>query len=402
LTLPDPARRPKVLMAHTFYRFLGGENLSFLAELELLRAQGHPVVAWTRDNREIDAYGPLRRAALPLRTVWDPAAYRELRALLARERPRVAHFQNTFPLLSPAVYHACRRAGVAVVQTLRNYRLLCPSGILYRDGHLCGDCLGRGLAWPGVVHACYRGSRAQTAVVAAMLGTHRLLGTWRDEVDLFVVPSEFARRQFLAAGLEPERVVTKPNFIAPDPGPRAEPGDYALFVGRLTEEKGVRTLLAAWRGDPGLPLRIVGEGPLRNELEAAAGEGAMVRWLGERPHAEVLALIKGARLVVFPSEWYETFGRVAMEAFACGVPLVAARLGAMAELVEEGVTGLLFRPGEAADLLRVVRRALADPAALLAMGAAGRRAYEERYTAERNYELLCAIYGQAIERAARR
>ncbi len=394
---------PKVLMAHCFYRELGGENLSFQAEVDLLRAHEQPIAVWTRDNREIDGYGRIGRAMLAARTVWSVDAHRELRRILARERPGIAHFQNTFPLMSPSVYGACRRRGVAVVQTLRNYRLVCPSGVLYRDGAVCEDCVGRSVAWPGVLHACYRDSRPQSAVVATMLSTHGALGTWRDDVDLYVVPSEYGRRRFIEWGLPEDAVVSKPNFIAPDPGVRVGQGSYALFVGRLTEEKGIRTLLRAWERVGVLPLRIVGEGKLADEVrQAAVARPGMIEWLGPRGHDAVLELVKGAAVVVFPSEWYETFGRVAIEAYACGVPVLASRLGAMAEVVDDGVTGLLFTPGDADDLASTVERACADTTALTAMGWAARSAYEDRYTPERNYEMLTAIYRMALERAAAR
>jgi glycosyltransferase involved in cell wall biosynthesis len=398
---PEPALR--VLMSHCYYRDLGGENLSFEAEVEVLRAFGQEVVTYTRDNRELDRLGVAGKMRAGVRTVWAQDTYRELEHLIARQRPDVAHFQNTFPLISPSAFHAAHRQGVPVVLALRNYRLLCVSGVLYRDGRVCEDCLHAPALVPGVVHACYRGSHAQSAVVAATQMTHRLLGTWTDAVDLFVVPTAFGRGKFIEAGLPAERIVVKPNFVHPDPGPNPGPGSWAVYAGRLAPEKGVMTMLEAWRLAAPMPLRIVGDGPLRREAAAFVARHGLegrVEVLGPRPPAEVMAIMREARLVVFPSEWYETFGRVAAEAFACGVPVVASRLGAMGEVVGDGVTGLHFASGDAADLAAKVEWAASHPQALARMGQAARQEYERTYTAEQNYHRLLEVYELARRRAA--
>jgi len=396
-----PAMR--VLMSHCYYRDLGGENLSFEAEVEVLRAFGQQVVTYTRDNRELDRLGLVGKARAGLLTVWAQDSYRELERLIARARPDVAHFQNTFPLISPAAFHAAHRAGVPVVLALRNYRLLCVSGVLYRDGRVCEDCLHAPALLPGVVHACYRGSHAQSAVVATMQATHRLLGTWTDAVDLFVVPTAFGRGKFVEAGLPAERIIVKPNFVHPDPGLNPTPGRWAVYAGRLAPEKGVMTMLEAWRRSAPMPLRIVGDGPLRAAVEAFVARHGLegrVEVLGARQPAEVMAVMREARLVVFPSEWYETFGRVAAEAFACGIPVVASRLGAMGEVVEEGVTGLHFSSGDAEDLAAKVAWAETHPDEVAEMGRAARQEYERTYTAEQNYYRLLEIYRLAQQRAS--
>ena len=400
-----PSGDPAVLMGHCYYRDLGGENLSFEAEAGLLESNGHRVVRYTRDNREIEGLGAAGKARLALRTVWATDSFEQVRDLAGRERPDVAHFQNTFPLISPSAYRACRRLGIPVVQTLRNYRLVCPTATFFRDGRVCEDCMGKTPPWPGVVHACYRDSRAQTGVIATMVTMHRALRTWQNDVDLYVVPTEFGRRKFIEAGLSEDHVVVKPNFVDPDPGQREGPGDFALFVGRLSEEKGILTLLEAWRRVTRLPLRIVGKGPLSEAVAgtvARDGLAGRVEVLGSLSHDEVFGLMRQARLVVFPSEWYETFGRVAVESFACGVPVVAARLGAMAEVVDDGRTGLHFMPGDAEELAARVDWLLDHPEEAAAMGREARREYESRYTAARNYEMLVEIYRSAMERAKER
>ena len=384
----------RVLLAHNYYQQPGGEDAVFAAETTLLQRHGHRVFLLREHNRRVEAFS---RAGLALNTWWSRSAYRQVRRMVAAHQPDVAHFHNTFMMLSPSVYYACKDAGVPVVQTLHNYRLLCPSAILYRHGRVCEACVGRAVAWPGVQHACYRGSAAATAVTAGMLTVHRLLGTWARAVDRYVAITEFARRKFVEAGLPAEKVVVKPNFLDVDPGTGEHDGGYCLFVGRLTEEKGVRTLLAAWRLLGGrVPLKIAGDGPLAPEVAAAAAAAPSIEWVGPRSRAEVVALMKRAALLICPSVWYEGGSpMVVVEAFATGLPVVSSRLGGMAESVTDGHTGLHFTPGDAADLAARVEWAVADAGRLRQMGRNAREEFEARYTAERNYERLLAIYEEA-------
>jgi glycosyltransferase involved in cell wall biosynthesis len=249
------------------------------------------------------------------------------------------------------VYYAADAERVAVVQTLHNYRLLCPSAVCFRDGHVCTDCLGKPVAWPAIRHACYRGSRSATAAVVTMLSVHRLLGTWHQKTSVYIVLTELARRLFMRAGLPADKLVLKPNFVEPDPGLGTGGGGYAIFVGRLSSEKGITVLLDAWRRIGGrIPLRIVGDGPLSSLVAEAAVRIPGVTWLGRQTREEIASLVGDAACLVFPSECYETFGRVIVEAFAGGTPVLAADHGAGGELVSDGITGLLFRHGDAHDL----------------------------------------------------
>jgi glycosyltransferase involved in cell wall biosynthesis len=397
-----------VLKIHNQYKQPGGEDESVRNECALLTRAGHRVIEYRRDNHEIAGYSFVQKISLGSRTVWAWDSCEQIRALLRAEKPDLAHFDNTFPLISPAVYYACREAGVPVVQTLRNYRLVCPGTYLQRDGRVCEDCLGRS-PWRGVRHGCYRDSRAATAAVAMMLSAHRRLGTWNEMVDCYVALTEFARAIFIEAGLPAEKIVVKPNFVYSDstdgelqsPAANHEsPEGHALFVGRLSPEKGLRTLLAAWRrlGNR-IPLHVVGDGPLRTELEGYVRQHALseVYLDGRLNSEETLAAMKCSRFLVFPSEWYETFGRVAVEAFACGVPVIASRLGAMQEIVADGRTGLYFTPGDAGDLAAKVEWACAHPVEMSAMGRAARTEYEAKYTPERNYARLMTIYDRTLE-----
>ena len=386
----------KILAVHNRYQRPGGEDQVFVDETALLEARNHRVLRYEVHNDQVER---VNRLTLAKDTVWSTSAYRELGALIRRERPDVVHFHNTLPLVSPAGYYAARAEGVPVIQTLHNYRLLCPVALFFRDGRVCEDCMGKAVPWPGVVHGCYRGSRAASGVIATMLTVHRALRTWTEMVDVYVALTEFARNKFIEGGLPAGKIVVKPNFVAPDPGQGQGGGGYALFVGRLAPEKGTGTMLAAWdRLGTRIPLKIVGDGPLRDRVVEAAARQSNVEWLGHRPVEEVHALMGKADMLVFPSQWYETFGRVAAEAFAAGTPVIAANIGAVAELVEHGRTGLKFRPGDPEDLVTQVEWALSHPAELRRMREEVRAEFEAKYTAERNYRTLMEIYEAALER----
>ncbi|MBW3599406.1 MAG: glycosyltransferase [Planctomycetes bacterium] len=383
----------KILLCHNHYQQPGGEDQVFQDERWLLESHGHDVIAYTRHNDEIGAKASVRTG---LGAVWSRAAYREVRDLLCRRRPDVMHCTNVFPLISPAVYYAARAEGVPVVQSLHNFRLHCVNGFLLRDGAPCEACVGRAVAWRGVMHGCYRDSRAASAVVAATQSIHGMLGTWRRRINLYVAVSRFAREKFIAAGMPAEKIVAKPNFVHPDDGPGDGGGGYVAFVGRLSPEKGIGVLLEAWsKITSPLRLKIVGDGPRRSEVENAARRNPRIEALGRRPLPEVLDIVGGARLLVMPSIWYETFGRTVVEGFAKGTPALVSRLGAMRELVEEGRTGMCFEPGNAADLAAKVMELDSDEDRLQQMRRECRSQFESKYTAEANYRQLIAIYERA-------
>ena len=377
----------KLLLVHNSYQQPGGEDQVFASELELLASHGHEVVRYTAHN---DAVRQLSKLTLACRTSWSRTTYREMRAVLQRERPQIVHVHNTLPLLSPAVYYAAGAARVPVVQTLHNYRLLCPNALLLREQRICEDCLGRRVAWPGIVHACYRQSRGATGAVAVMLSVHRLLGTWTRQVNRYIALTEFMRQKFIDGGFPADQIVVKPNFVAPDPGMGAHGGRYALFVGRLSPEKGVQTLLRAWQHVDG---RILSRSRVRDPCRISrTAHQAGVEWLGQQSREQVFALMKQAFVLVFPAEWYEGFPADHSRGFATGLPIVASRLGAMAELVQDRRTGLLFTPGDPIDLAATVEWAFAHPNELADMGRRAREEFEAKYTAERNYQLLRDIY----------
>jgi len=378
----------RVLIAHNAYQQWGGEDSVVEAESALLTAHGHVVERYIRHNNDV---GQLSLPQLALQTLWSPRTLADLADLKARFRPDVIHVHNTLPLLSPAVFWAAHRIGVPVVQTLHNFRWACPQAMFVREGKVCEDCLGR-VPWRGVMHACYRGSRAQTAVVAATLTLHKALGTPHKKVDRFIALNEFCRSKMIEAGLPADRIVIKPNFVDAPQQPQWTERVQGLYLGRLTAEKGVGHLMSAWpEVGAAQPLKVVGGGDLEARVRATAG----VDYLGFKSAAEVAGILAGVAYMVVPSVWYEGFPRTIVEAYAAGVPVVASRIGSLAEVVVDGETGLLFNPGDEADLAAKLRWAESHPAEMVVMGRKARQLYEQRYSPDQNLRQLLDIYRDA-------
>jgi glycosyltransferase involved in cell wall biosynthesis len=377
----------KVLIVHNRYRVRTGEDRSVDEEAAILRS-AVDVASYMRDSREVR--GRAEELAVAWRLRWARRTYRELGAVLRRERPDVAHVHNTFPLITPSALDACRDAGVPVVFTVRNYRIWCASGNFFRNGGICEECVAAG-PWRSVRHGCYKGVAA-SAAVASSQAYHGRRATWRKKVDLWIALTEAQRRKLVRLGVEEARSAVKPNFLM-DPGTiRARPGSRALFVGRLEPEKGIATALDAFDGS-GYGLDVVGEGSLREAVVARVGA---VRYLGALPHEKVVAEMARSAVVVVPSLWEEPFGRVVIESMAVGVPVVASRRGGLTELVRDGETGFLFEPGDAEDLRVKAKLLLEDPERNERMGRRAREEYERWYTPERNLRLLLELYRRAI------
>jgi glycosyltransferase involved in cell wall biosynthesis len=388
----------RVLMVHNSYQQAGGEDSVFDAELALLRSRGHDPLIYRMHNDRVKGMGPAQLAAA---TVWNRRTYRELHDVMSTNQVDVCHIHNTFPLISPSAYYAARRAGVPVVQTLHNYRILCPAATFFRDGRECVECLGKSLPWPSVRHACYRGNRGATAVTAAMLFTHRLLGTWRKHIDRFVALTDFSRQQFIAGGLPAEKIVVKPNCLDADPGLGAGAGGFALFAGRLVQEKGILVLLEAWRNvAAGRQLVIAGDGPLAQDVAHAVSTTPGIEWLGTQPRERILQLMREASFLVVPSLWYEGFPMTIVEAYACGLPVIASRIGSIASVVRPQITGLLSAPHDAGALAECMTMLFAQEDVRQQMRQAARREFLANYTADKNYLALRAIYSGVCHRSA--
>ncbi len=334
----------KVLLIHNRYRTSApsGEDAAVRNERRMLERGGVETVLFDRCNDELQPSSVAQKLSIAARTIWSQRSRTELRSILRRARPDVAHVHNTFAMVSPSIYGVCRDEGVPVVQTLHNFRLFCPNGLFLRDGKPCEDCVDKGLV-QSVRHRCYRGSLAATGTLAAMLTVHRAIGTYDRHIDRYVTLTEFCRRKILKAGLPADRISVKPNFL-PDPPPAGDgDGKYVLFVGRLLDGKGAETMLQAWRQLPDTPLKIVGDGELRANLESRAlREKLNVQFLGVRSREEVLEFISAAQCLIVPSECYEGFPMVVAESFACGTPVLASRIGSLEELVPDGIRGRQF------------------------------------------------------------
>jgi glycosyltransferase involved in cell wall biosynthesis len=383
----------KVLIAHNRYQQRGGEDAVAEGELALLQDSGIEAAGHFVDNGEIGGVAARLRALTQVR---DNSAQAEALIRHAREfGADVVHIHNFFPLLSPGAHLGLHAAGFPVVQTLHNYRLLCANGLFLRQERVCEDCLTRG-RHSALVHRCYRDSMAGSlAVLAVQNATIRDAG-WREAVSRWIALTDFQRRKMVDAGLPADRVEVKGNSVA-DPGAGAAPAARAgaLFVGRIASGKGVDVLLRAWRDVAGVPLIIVGDGPLLEPLRAEAPAGVV--FAGAQPREAVIALMKQARFLLLPSTCYEGFPMTLVEAFSTGLPVIASRIGGIPELVEEGRQGFLAPPGDAAALAATVRQAFAlslDAYARMSGGA--RYAFDNRHSPQHNLAELLAIYGRAI------
>ena len=381
----------RILQVHNAYQIAGGEDQVVASEAAMLRARGHRVEQYIVRNDD------LRGARAAIRTgleaAGSPSARRALAGLLARSRPDVVHVHNVFPRLTPSVYRATAEAGVATVQTLHNYRVACANALLFRDGRPCERCLG-GSPLPALRFGCYRGSRLAT--LAAARYVRAMAAGALDRVERVIALSEFSRIVFLRAGLDPARLVVKPNFTEPDLEPRrTSAAPFALYAGRLSEEKGIEWLVRHWPRDA-LPLRIAGEGPLADRLRAGAGAGASpnVELCGRVPRETVRAWMREAVFAAVPSACYENFPMVVIEAYAAGLPVLAARRGALAELIDDGVTGRHFEPERPRDLARAITALVADDS--IAAAARCRARHAERYGPDINGAQLEAIYADAM------
>jgi glycosyltransferase involved in cell wall biosynthesis len=380
----------RVLQVHTRYRQAGGEDQAVEAERVLLTAAGFRVRQVIFDNAALEESRSLiQDVRLAASAVWSRSGGDRVAAAIREHRPQVVHVHNTFAAASPSVLRAATALGVPVVQTLHNYRAVCPAATLFRDGHPCTDCVGLPIPLPAVVHACVRGSRSQSMVSAATVTTHRALGTYTGHVDRYIALTSFQRKLVVNA-LPRRRVVVIPNFLEPDPGQGGDDRSGVLFVGRLSVEKGIAALLGAARLEPGA-ISIAGTGPLVAIVEEAAALGTLTQ-LGSLEHTDVLNKMKHSVALVVPSIWFEGFPMVVLEAFASGTPVIASRIGSLAEVIEERVTGLLAAPGDGVALAAQIRWAIDHPEEMAAMGITARRRYDERYRGPDHLAKLLAAY----------
>lgn len=381
----------KILIIHNLYRFSGGEDAVAEDEANLLRERGHEVVTLTKTNVDIKTTASLR---LGLQTVWSKTSFDEVRSICQRYKPDVVHAHNTFPLVSPSSYWAAVGENVPVIQTLHNFRLLCANALLLRDGRPCEDCIGH-LPWRGIIHKCYRNSYRQSLALVTMLGVNRLIGSYQKKVRRYIALNEYCKQKFIAGGLPANRIAVKSNFST-DPQQILQSGKGLLFVGRLSEEKGLAVLIEA-ANQARQHVTVVGDGPLVERARQCS-------WLNLKGHCsreQVLELMAQSRALIVPSLWYENMPRTIIEAYSCGLPVIASDIGALKEMVPASTTGWRFPAGDAAALAeRLGHVASLGVDEILAFKQRAKAEYFSKYTAESNYKTLMAIYAEAIAEEA--
>ena len=364
----------------------------FEDEGALLEKYGHQVFRFTISN---DSIVDLNRIELVAKTFWNKAVASELDQIICRDRPDVMHVTNAFPLISPSAYKVAKDHGVGVVQSIHNYRMLCPKAQFVRNSQVCEKCLGKRFAWPAIYHACYKENRLATTVVAAMTAFHRARNSWTQLVDRFIAPTQFVKDKHVEGGFDARQIDVKPNFVFPDPGSGSGDGNYVAFAGRLSAEKGVDTLLETWQHlSANVRLKIAGDGPLADRVKAAADADNRIEWLGRIEKKEMFDLLGQATCLIMPSVCYETFGLTIVEAFSKGTPVVVSRMGAMQELVQDERNGFLVEPGNAKQFAATIDQVFSMDTAELRVAA--RQDFELKYTAEANQEWLIDIYNKAL------
>ena len=382
----------KILIVHNRYLQPGGEDLAVESEAALLVERGHQVVRYDSSNAAMAQLHPVRQAAA---SVWNSAARRSVSQLIELEKPDVVHFHNTFPWLSPAVYDFRATHRPRVVQTLHNFRVVCPAATLLRAGKPCEACVGK-LPWRGVIHACYRQSHAASLVSAAVTQVRRSTEFGAARVDAYIALTSFSRSVFERGGVPSSKLHIKPNFVAPDPGVGMVRGAHFLFAGRFEEGKGIRVLMDAWRAMRKPPqLRVLGSGPLVNEVERFAAEVPGVTLVGQVDRNAVLTELRRAYAVVAPALWYENFPLLICEAMATGCPVIASDGPNVREILLNGEAGTLFASGSSEALRGAVERSRDEQAGLTARATKARAEFETKYTADANYQALMAVYQTA-------
>lgn len=398
------APEARILVVHNDYQQAGGERVAVRAQIDLLRAFGHEPLLYWRDSAAINDFSALQKAAFFPRTIYDPSVYREVTDLVRRERVSVAHVHNVFPLISPAVYRALHDEGVPIVQTLHNFRFLCPNGLFYTRGQVCERCKG-GNTLHAVRLRCFRDSYALSALYAAAIAVHRRMGTF-GLIDRYLALTEFGRRKLIESGLVgADRVSVLGNFLPqelPELAARRRHSPYVLYMGRLSQEKGPGMLIEAMALVPELELKVLGEGPELAPLRARAAQLGLtkVAFLGHVTGPAKWALLQEALATVVPSMCYETFSVTALESLASGTPVVASAIGSLPALVEPGRSGWLVPPGDVGALGATLRAVLSERAEAERMGRLAADQVRERYGPRSHYNALMGTYAEVV--AARR
>ncbi len=380
----------RILIIHNYYQKAGGEDIVFSQELGLLRENGHQVESLTFSNKTIDS--TWKSILYFFKSIYNPASARVLRKRIKAFKPDLIHIHNTFLVASPSVYRTAAKMGIPVVQTLHNYRLICPSATLYYKGNIYTKSINKLFPFDAIFKGVYRNSIAHTFLVATISGIHKIFGTYKRSIAKFIVLSDFSKELFMKSSLhlDEAQVIVKPNFLNDSGRKASKKEDYFIYVGRLSEEKGIQTLLKAFTNSD-KKLVIIGDGNLKEEVLAATKANKNISYKGFQEREVIMEEISKAKALIFPSEWYETFGLTIIEAFACSTPVIISDIGGHSEMVEEGKTGLHFTCRDADDLIRVIQK-FEDLPEKEKMAENGRLEFEKKYTAQANYQFLINIY----------
>ncbi|MBF0120235.1 MAG: glycosyltransferase family 4 protein [Desulfobacterales bacterium] len=380
----------KVLLIHNYYKWSGGEDHVFLSEKALLENHGHEVLIYTKNNNELEKMNPL---ILGSKTIWNHDVYRELSEFVKKTKPNVVHFHNTFPIISPSAYYAIKKKNIPIIQTLHNFRLFCLNSNLLYQQNICEQCMGKLFPWKGVLRSCYR-SILPSLTLSAMNITHQILNTWKKKVDIFIALTDFSRQKFIEGGLPDNKILIKPNFFKSELQIKKRIGEYALFVGRLTDEKGINIIISAWENlKIKIPLKIIGDGPLYSKIKKQNKE---IEFLGQISRDHVISFMAKAKFLILPSICYENFPMTIPEAYSNSLPIIASNLGVMSSLIINNKTGLHFKAGDSKDLASKVEWAWLNPCEMIRMGENALKEYKTKYSEEINYKMLMNIYHEAI------
>lgn len=388
----------KILLAHDYYRTSApsGEDTVVKNEIELLESHGHDLILYEKHNDELIDLSFSDKIKTALNGAWSKSTYNELTSIIRKNRPDVAHFHNTFPIISPSGWAACQDNNVPVVQTLHNYRYICPQALLQREGVPCEDCIGKNLL-SALRHRCYRNSLFATTAQTWMIQYNRWRKSFTRNVNRYIALTHFAKSRMVKGGMPEHRITVKPNFLPASGSNIKENLGYAVFVGRLSEEKGIRTLVKAWTDMGGYPLKIIGSGPLEHEIKSFIEKNRLpIDMLGFRSRDDVLRIVGNATCQIVPSECYEGFPMVILEAYSTGTPVIASRIGSLDEIITEGVTGLKFEPGNHHDLAAKMKSFIADEGFTRDCRLRVREEFDKKYTSEINIKMLEDVYSEAI------
>lgn len=387
------AKKQNILIVHNYYQIPGGEDTVVANEKRMLEEHGHKVILYTRNNAELKRMSKLRKLLLPVTTVFNPKSYKEIKQLIQKENIEVVHVHNTLNLISPAVYYVARAMKIPVVQTIHNFRLLCPGATFYRDGHICEDCVEHGLKC-AVKHSCYRGSIAQTLVCVMSTWIHRMTGIY-GKIN-YICLTEFNKNKLLQLPqIEKEMTFVKPNFVECRENFVSEEKrkNQFVFAGRLDKLKGIDILFEAWRqmGEEAPKLIVCGTGPLNEWCKAFVNSNTVnIEMRGFVPNQDAIKIISNSKALILPTQWYEGFPMSIVESFSVGTPVICSELGNSGSVVGEGITGCKFTADNINELILAVKRCKGLCQSTL-------HEYNAKYTEEMNYQMLRRIYKRVIE-----